>query len=185
MLKLEIITESATGSRTGNAARSSTGSATGSSTGIAIGCSAKSLTGSETGNSTGSTTWIWLHSGKESDVCLDPNLGEKKSCALTWYPMHILDVQNGKHSTSKCKMPPSLNRNKCVFIGPIFITRWLNDVRMLPVVCTIYKDNSIKNCNSSFCILDPPLFDLWGSKVKGQFLSYMVCQLWHPICHCL
>ena len=29
--------------------------------------------------------------------------------------------------------PPSLNRSKCVFIGPIFITRWLNyDMRMLP-----------------------------------------------------
>ncbi len=35
------------------------------------------------------------------------------------------------YSTSKCKMPLSLNRTKCVIIGPIFITRWLNDVRIL------------------------------------------------------
>ena len=49
---------------------------------------------------------------------------------------------------------------------------------------TVRTCNAIKNFNSTFCILDPPSFDQGGSKVKGQFLSYMVWQLWHPICHC-
>ncbi len=108
MLKWESITGSATGSSTGSAARSSTRSVTGSSTRIATGCSAGSLSGSETGNGTGSaignTSRIWLHSWKESVLCLDPHLAEKKSCSLTWYPIHIPDVQNGLYSTSKCKM---------------------------------------------------------------------------------
>ncbi len=49
---------------------------------------------------------------------------------------------------------------------------------------TVRTCNAIKNFNSTFCILDPPSFDLGGSKIKGQFLSYMLWQLWHPICHC-
>ena len=115
MLKLEIVTgsaaRSATGSSTGSAARSSTRSATGSSTGSVTGCSAGSLTGSVTGNSTGSATGstsrIRLHRGKELVLCVDGHLAEKKSCALTWYPIYIPETRmaNILLASIKCLYP--------------------------------------------------------------------------------
>ena len=105
------ILRSATGSNTGSPVRSSTGSPTGSST--------RSVTGNSTGSATGSTSRIWVYSGKEFVLCLDPHLGKNKSCGPTWYPWHIQETQNGK--MAKSKMPLSLVRNKCVVIGLIFI----------------------------------------------------------------
>ncbi len=79
---------------------------------------------------------VRLHSGKEFVFCLDPYLAEKESCALTWSPLHIPDGQNGKYSTSKCKMPLSLNRTKCDY--------WADFHNMMAERCY----NIVHNCKA-------------------------------------
>ncbi len=45
------------------------------------------------------------------------------------------------------------------------------------------KDIKIKKCNFRLCVFVSPSFDLFRVIGQGQFLSCMVCQLWHPINH--